>query len=177
MKYNIVNKVLIISGKRAVLINHKRKSKMLNKTLPILFVVFSLMILLSVNCTKDNSTGSEENANYEIEENTNCETVPVQVEFINGFANHQIMLHFNDQLYYSALLSESVLLSGPIAHFTTELPRTENSVFIFCRNLTPPLFNTYQDSTSIHLESAEKYYFELVLIDGLFSFTLQDKRY
>ena len=141
---------------------------MLNRAIIILFAIFSFLILLPANCTKDNITGSEEN--------TNCEKVPIQVEFIYGFENHQIMLYFNDQLYFSAMLSESVLLSGPIAHFTTELPRAENSVFIFCRNITQPS-ETYQDSTSIHLLSAEKYYFQIELIDGLFSYTLQDKRY
>ena len=138
----------------------------MNRTITILPFIF--ITLLMINCTKDKIVNSEENAD--------CKKVPIQIDFMYGFENHHVMLYFNDQMYFSALLSESVLLSGPIAHFTTQLPRNENTVFIFCRNLTQPS-KTYQDSTSISLESAEKYYFELELIDGLFSYTLHDKRY
>jgi len=139
---------------------------MMNKTVTA-FVVFST--LLMINCTRNRIVNAEES--------TGCPNVPVEIEFYYGFNNHHVMLYFNDQLYFSALLSSAVLVEGPTAHFTTELPREENTVFIFCRNLSPPSFETYQDSTFIHLEDADKYYFQLELIDSLFTFKLLDKRY
>lgn len=137
----------------------------MNRSIIILLTIISFITFL-VNCTKDKITHSEEN--------TNCKNVPIQVDFIYGVENHHVILYFNDQIYFSALLSETVMLSGPIARFTTELPRTENTIFVFCRNIAQPS-KTYQDSISIHLENARMYYFGVELIDGLFHYTLQDK--
>ena len=55
--------------------------KIINKT-TTLFI--TLIILLLNNCTKNKIVNSEENID--------SKTVPVQIDFINGFENHHVMI-------------------------------------------------------------------------------------
>ena len=99
--------------------------------------------------------------------------VRVKVDLAEGFNNRRVSLYFNQELHFEADLGPSVPLAGPIASFTTSLPRDSNRVRVVWRLHTPNSW--YQtDSTIFFIGNADRYYLGLELRNDSLTARVQD---
>ena len=74
----------------------------------------AILLSLLTSCTEENIV------------NPSDELVAVRVDLQYGFEGHQVVIKFNGDEYFRALLSEQVPLAGPAAMFSVHLPRGLN---------------------------------------------------
>lgn len=95
------------------------------------------------------------------------ETVDLQVHLQSGFGGHQVTIHFNRKLYYSAKLDSSEPLAGPVARFLTELPRDSNEAQVYWTRPIPGLVGlTGSRTLDFSLGESETYWIGLTLLWG-----------
>ena len=129
----------------------------------ILLWIIPILFLLS--CTKNNSTEPED------------QLLKVQVDLQNGFAGHLVILEFNGEEFYRADLSESDPFSGPLASFSTFLPRGQNKLYVFWQSDGYQVGPFNEDSLTFMIGEEKQYFLGLsVYADSLY-YVIQDEAY
>lgn len=106
--------------------------------------MLAFVVLISISCNEDPVSSSED-------------LVTVEVHLQSGFEGHLVLMEFNGDEYFRAELSESVPFSGPLATFSTSLPRGQNHLHAsWGVQLGSQVWN--EDSVDIQFDNAEKYY-------------------
>ena len=130
----------------------------------IKYYVSILVLLLALACVRDPAAPFVEEQDL------------VTVEFILGFgwANHRVVVQFNDVDYFLAILDPSSPLAGPEAVFLTYLPAGENHLYIYAQKTgdTPAQAKKlYKDFT---LDTGQKIYIIVNLMpDNTLDFIIQ----
>jgi len=107
-------------------------------------IVLIFVVLVLISCDDDPVSSSED-------------LVTVEVHLQSGFEGHLVLMEFNGDEYFRAELSESVPFSGPLATFSTSLPRGQNHLHAsWGVQLGSQVWN--EDSVDIQFDNAEKYY-------------------
>ena len=112
------------------------------KPIYLIFAVFLGSMILS-GCDEDKVTGARTGL------------VEVRVDLVSGLQGNKVRVLFNEAIYFQADLTESVPFSGPVAVFTTSLPRGTNQCEVNWRDGGLP-YNTY--TQDINLGDADIYY-------------------
>ena len=130
----------------------------------VAIVVISLSLVF-INCDEDNVTGNGFNL------------VRVNVDLQDGFDGNFVRVKFNDTVHFSADLKEMAPLAGPLARFTTYLPRGLNQCEIFWQENYGSAHQPYNiDSKEVNLDNAEIYYMGIsVSNDSTFVIDLKEK--
>ena len=124
--------------------------------------LFTLIILLLFNsCTDESTTNSLD------------ELIKARIDLQSGFAGNYVIIKGNDEIIFNAQLSESVPLAGPLATFTTYLPKGNNKMFILWTLNYPFL----RDSIEFILEDTGNYFIGLQLLDDKIFFQIQDDEF
>ncbi len=100
----------------------------------------TLTLMLSMSCSEDDS----------------ADLVMVDIHLQSGFEGHLVLMEFNGDEYFRAELSESVPFAGPLATFSTLLPRGQNHFYAFWGQAGNQVWN--EDSVDIQFDNAEKYF-------------------
>jgi len=130
------------------------------KTIKNLFFSFVLLITLC-KCTG--------NSNLEPVD----ELVLCQIDFQSGFEGHYVDLRINEKIYFIGWLSEEVLFSGPIARFTTYLPRGNNELAMRWMNTVRFVY----DSCEINIGDSEQYFIGISLNENVIDVQVQDTEF
>lgn len=132
-----------------------------------LFLVEILAISLSlafISCDEDNVTGNGVNL------------VRVNVDLQYGFEGNFIRVKFNENLYFSADLTEEAPLSGPLATFITYLPRGLNQCNVFWQDNYGQVGQPFHlDSTDVYFGDSEKYYIGISVSSDTLFIELQEE--
>jgi hypothetical protein len=126
----------------------------------ILLWIIPILFLLS--CSENNSTEPED------------QLLKVQVDLQNGFAGHLVILEFNGEEFYRADLSESAPFSGPLASFSTFLPRGQNKLYVFWQLDGYQVGPFKEDSLTFKLGEENQYFIGLSTNDDFIEYVLQD---
>jgi hypothetical protein len=102
------------------------------------------------------------------------DNVPVQVDLHTGFAGHMVLITLNGVRSFEAMLSEFVRLSGPMASFSTSVPRGETSIQVFWYDPVDGTLPSPSDTDEFTLEDAEQYYLYLNVYSDSLIMHLQD---
>ncbi len=135
------------------------KSNCLSVVVPISFFIISLM-----GCESNDITG------------VNNQFVDVKIDLQIGFDGHSVLLKFNGEDYYQANLSELVSLAGPIATFSTTLPRGNNNCYAFWRSLKQTT-DWEEDSVLVFLGEADKYFLGYQIVNDTLNIIVQDSAF
>jgi len=135
------------------------KSNCLNVIVPVLFFIIFLM-----GCESDDITG------------VNDQFVDVKIDLQMGFEGHSVLLKFNGENYYQANLSELVPLAGPIATFSTTLPRGDNNCYAFW-GLLEQTTDWKVDSVLIFLGEADEYFLGYQIVNDTLKIVVQDSAF
>ena len=98
----------------------------------------------------------------------------VSVELQQGFAGHLVILEFNDEEYYRAELSESAPFAGPLASFSTYLPRGKNMLRAFWQSDGYQVGPYKEDSLIIEIGDAKKYFLGISAYEDSLYHVIQD---
>ena len=104
----------------------------------------TLMLMLSMSCSEDDLADPKD------------DLVMVDIHLQSGFEGHLVLMEFNGDEYFRAELSESVPFAGPLATFSTPLPRGQNHFYAFWGQAGNQVW--YEDSVDIQFDNAEKYF-------------------
>jgi len=91
-------------------------------------------------------------------QDTLTESIPVQVDIQEGFADLYISVRFNDEIYFVADLCSGVPLAGPVALFRTSLPQGRHALKVTWskgRTIEPP---PVIDSVQVEIQAIERVY-------------------
>ena len=130
------------------------------KMINILLWIIPFLFVLS--CSEKNSTEPEE------------QLLKVHVDLQNGFDGHLVILEFNGEEFYRAELSESAPLSGPLASFSTFLPRGQNKLYAFWKSNGYQVGPFKEDSLTFMLGEENQYFLGISTNDDLIEYVLQD---
>ena len=130
------------------------------------FLIFPLLTLLLIYCIKDKVVDSDDKLTDEL--------VQVQVDFQSGVADNRILLKTDNTTCFDAMLSKIVPFAGPVATFTTYLKRGQNTIFLLNEYLDVAQSTAYQDSATIHLGNAEKYFIGIQLSGNKFNIIIKE---
>lgn len=125
----------------------------------------AILLLLSTSCTEENTVSPSD------------ELVSVQVDLQYGFEGHLVSIEFNGHEYFSAELSESVPLAGPLATFSSHLPRGLNRFYTFWRADGYQIGPFYEDSVDFQLDDAERYFLGVGLYADTLDVVVQDSAF
>jgi len=113
--------------------------------LAIMFA-FSLPLVL-INCNKDNVTDSG---------SSGSDLIEVKIDLQECLLDKLVIVRFNNNVYFKAFLSEHLSsMSGPLATFTTYLPRGTNKCKVFWGGINQ---SDHSDSTDVYFGRLVKYY-------------------
>ena len=105
----------------------------------------ALTLMLSMSCSEDDLADLKD------------DLVMVDIHLQSGFEGHLVLMEFNGDEYFRAELSESVPFAGPLATFSTHLPRGQNHLHAsWGVQLGSQVWN--EDSVDIQFDNAERYF-------------------
>lgn len=105
------------------------------------------------------------------------EWVNVRVDLQYGFQGHSVLIKLNGDVYLSETLSESVPFSGPLAIFSTQLPRGLNRLNAYWRSNNNQASSSLQDNVDFQLGDAEQYFIGISVYSGSLYFIIQDSTF
>ncbi len=107
------------------------------------FITLMCVVLILISCEDDPVSSSEE-------------LVAVEVHLQSGLEGDFVVIEIDGDNYFYAYLSESVPIAGPLAKFSTFLPRGQNHFITVWGTMGDQDSN--MDSVDIQFDNAEKYY-------------------
>ena len=124
-----------------------------------------ILLFLLINCAEENidSPGDE--------------LVAVRIDLQYGFQSHHVLIKFNGDQYFNTTLSESVPFAGPLAIFSTQLPRGLNRLNAFWSSNDNQVLSSFQDSVDFQLDDAEQYFIGLSVYNDSLYFIVQDSTF
>lgn len=127
----------------------------------ILFLSTLLFFILINACTDESTTSPLD------------ELIKSRIDLQSGFEGHYVIIECNSEIIFNAILSESVPLSGPLATFTTYLPKGNNEMYILWTLNYPFL----KDSIDFILEDTENCYIGIQLSNDTIYFQIQNNEF
>jgi hypothetical protein len=131
----------------------------MNYVLKTILIFFLSLTIYS--CTEESTT-------YPIED-----LVITKIDLQTGFEGHHVIIEFNNEVHFNAILSEAVPFSGPLATFSTYLPRENNHLYI-AWTLNYPFLT---DSIDIFLGSSDKYFIGIRLNGEEIEYEIQESEF
>ena len=120
----------------------------------------TLTLMLSMSCSEDDLD----------------DLVMVDIHLQSGFEGHLVLMEFNGDEYFRAELSESVPFAGPLATFSTHLPRGQNHLHAsWGVQLGSQVWK--EDSVDIQFDNAEKYFLGVRAYADTLSVVVQDSTF
>ena len=138
---------------------HEEVNKM--RYINIVFLSTLVILFLFNSCTDESTT------------NPLDELIKARIDLQFGFAGNNVIIEGKDEIIFHAQLSESVPLSGPLATFTTYLPKGNNKMFILWALNYPFL----RDSIEFILEDIDACFIAIQLMDDKIDFQIQNDEF
>ncbi|MBC8401507.1 MAG: hypothetical protein H8E14_08465 [Candidatus Marinimicrobia bacterium] len=125
--------------------------------------IMTLTLMLSMSCSEHDLTDPK------------VDLVMVEIHLQSGFEGYLVLMEFNGDEYFRSELSESVPFAGPLATFSTLLPRGQNHFYTFWGQAGNQVWN--EDSVDIQFDNAEKYFLGVNVYADTLNVVVQDSTF